>query len=220
MKRFLLFFSMVFFGLSEAGAEPPTNADDDQKYKFVWDEATRTGSCVDSAGREGLNPNKVGVCGDLRGLSLKGENLDGRDLSGAMLDGVNLRNARLNGANLRGISARGALFERAQMNGAYLRGANLSGARLTRAYLNGADLSETILSGATLADAIANGTSLTNSDVSGTKLDINLSTVKLHKAIFSVGTQLPFDVDEAKARGMIFQSLVRQPAATKGVPGK
>ncbi|MEN3303819.1 MAG: hypothetical protein V7603_21, partial [Micromonosporaceae bacterium] len=85
---------------------------------------------------------------DLRGASLRGEDLSHRELADADLTGADLSDARLVGTNL---------------SRAVLRGSRLAGARLDEAKLTGADLAQADLTGARLLRADLRGVSVTGS---------------------------------------------------------
>jgi len=80
---------------------------------------------------------------DLRGASLRGEDLSYRELREVDLTGADLTDARLVGTNLTGAILRdarlvGTRLDEARLTGADLTGADLTGARLPRADLTGA----------------------------------------------------------------------------------
>ncbi|MGH3625311.1 MAG: WD40 repeat domain-containing protein, partial [Sciscionella sp.] len=95
---------------------------------------------------------------DLRGASLRGNDLSYRELRGVDLTGADLTGARLVGANLNGAvlqDARlvGAWLDEAQLVGADLRGADLTSAKLPRADISGAQISGSRWSRAALINA-------------------------------------------------------------------
>jgi WD40 repeat protein len=96
---------------------------------------------------------------DLRGASLRGNDLSYRELRGVDLTGADLTGARLVGANLNGAILRdaklvGTWLGEAQLAGADLRGADLTSARLPRADLSGARISGSKWSRAALINAV------------------------------------------------------------------
>jgi hypothetical protein len=93
----------------------------------------------------------AGVCANLAGTDLRGDDLSETNLAGANLSGADMDEINLSGANLSGTNLRHA----------GLRGANLSGTDLVGADLTGADL----------RDANLVGANLTRTDLSGTRLD-------------------------------------------------
>ncbi|MGH3700876.1 MAG: TIR domain-containing protein [Pseudonocardiaceae bacterium] len=95
---------------------------------------------------------------DLRGTSLKGEDLSYRELREVDLTGTNLTDARLVGANLTNAILRdarlvGTRLDEAQLVGADLTGADLSRARLLRTDLSGATVTGSRWTRAALIDA-------------------------------------------------------------------
>jgi WD40 repeat protein len=84
---------------------------------------------------------------DLRGASLRGEDLSYRELSDVDLTGADLTEASLIGANLSGADLRDARLVGARLDHARLVGADLSGADLTRARLSRADLTGATVAG-------------------------------------------------------------------------
>ncbi len=84
---------------------------------------------------------------DLRGASLRGEDLSYRELRGVDLTGADLTGARLVGANLTGAVLRGACLVAARLDEAQLTGADLTEADLTRARLCRADLTGATVTG-------------------------------------------------------------------------
>ncbi|MCK9902780.1 TIR domain-containing protein [Frankia sp. Cpl3] len=87
------------------------------------------------------------VRGDLRGASMRGEDLSHRELRGVDLTGADLAETRLIGADLTGATLRGATLAGACLDGAKLRGADLREADLTGARLLGADLRDVRFAG-------------------------------------------------------------------------
>ncbi len=97
---------------------------------------------------------------DLRGASLKGEDLSYRDLQGVDLTGADLTDARLVGANLtravlRDASLTAARLDEARLTRADLRGADLTRARLARTDIRGAQLAGSRWTRAALVDVTA-----------------------------------------------------------------
>ncbi len=97
---------------------------------------------------------------DLRGASLKGEDLSYRELEGVDLTGADLTEARLVGANLAHVILRdarlaGARLDEARLTGADLRGADLTRARMARADLRGVTLAGSRWARAALVDVSA-----------------------------------------------------------------
>lgn len=97
---------------------------------------------------------------DLRGASLKGEDLSYRELEGVDLTGADLTEARLVGANLAHVILRdarltGARLDEARLTGADLRGADLTRARMARADLHGVTLAGSRWARAALVDVSA-----------------------------------------------------------------
>jgi len=95
---------------------------------------------------------------DLRGASLKGEDLSYRELRDVDLAGADLTSAWLVGTNLTNATLRdarlvGARLDEAQLTGADLRGADLTGARLPRVDLTGVTVTGSRWSRAALIDA-------------------------------------------------------------------
>ena len=84
---------------------------------------------------------------DLRGASLKGEDLSYRELREVDLTGADLTSARLVGANLTGAILRDARLVAARLDEARLVGADLTGADLSRARLPRADLTGATVTG-------------------------------------------------------------------------
>ncbi|MCB0341749.1 MAG: pentapeptide repeat-containing protein [Pseudobdellovibrionaceae bacterium] len=174
----------------------------DLGFRFQWDEPSKTGVCKNDRGEEGYNPHFVGPCGDMRGMKLGRVKLNGADLSGAILDGLDLRNAQLNGAILVGVKARGTDFSKAYLNGAKLYSADVSGAVLDRTELNGAYLDNADLSGAVVIHAQMHGAQMSHANLAGTKINSPMDTANVRGAIVAIGTELPFGIKEASARGM------------------
>ncbi len=84
---------------------------------------------------------------DLRGASLKGEDLSYRELRKIDLTGADLTGARLVGTNLTGAILRDARLVGTRLDEALLVGADLTGADLTRARLSRADLTGATVTG-------------------------------------------------------------------------
>jgi uncharacterized protein YjbI with pentapeptide repeats len=128
---------------------------------------------------------QTGECPDcnLRGVELKGANLEGSrlflanleaaNLQGAQLQGANLQLAQLSDANLQGIKLQGANLEKADFTRSNLNGANLEGANLVLTNLQQAQLQGVNLNGASLQEA-----NLQESNLKGA----NLENVDLHYA--------------------------------------
>ncbi|WP_322762120.1 TIR domain-containing protein, partial [Frankia sp. Cr2] len=87
---------------------------------------------------------------DLRGRSLRGEDLSYREMRAVDFTGADLTDAVLTGADLAGAIMRNTTLVVARLNDATLTGADLTGADLTRARLLGCDLRDVILDGASL----------------------------------------------------------------------
>lgn len=95
---------------------------------------------------------------DLRGASLKGEDLSYRELRDVDLTGADLTSARMVGTNLTNAVLRnarlvGTRLDEAQLTGADLSGADLTGARLPRADLTGVTVTGSRWSRAALINA-------------------------------------------------------------------
>jgi hypothetical protein len=95
---------------------------------------------------------------DLRGASLRGEDLSYREFRDSDLTGIDLTGARLVGANLRHATLHharlvGARLDEAQLTGADLTSADLSRARLARVDLSGATVTGSRWTRAALIDA-------------------------------------------------------------------
>ena len=117
---------------------------------------------------------------NLRGANLSKANLRGTNLNGANLRKVNLSQTDLNGANLNGVNLSGFDLSQTDLNGANLNGTNLSrtnlnGANLSQTDLRGANLSQADLRGANLSDTNLNGFNLSSFDLKGS----NLSRVQI-----------------------------------------
>jgi uncharacterized protein YjbI with pentapeptide repeats len=110
----------------------------DRGYRFD----PSTGGCQNSAHQQGLNPDYLGECGDLRGAYLFEADLHGVNLRGANLDRAHLSGANLRGADLRGANLSGAYLYKADLREADLRGATFN------LRLHGADLHGVKLEGA------------------------------------------------------------------------
>jgi hypothetical protein len=155
-------------------ASDPARADEKPGPVFRYDE--RTGTCVDSEGTKGLNPN--GTRDLLRGKDVVAECFDfARSRS-------NLTYLRLNGANLRGSNFAGVPFYLGVFTGSDFRGANLDGTS------GQVDYSRVDLRGASFL-----GANLSYNEFDGARLE---------GARFDEHTKLPFDRAEAEARGMQF----------------
>jgi uncharacterized protein YjbI with pentapeptide repeats len=149
------------------------------------------GKCVNAQGEEGLNPGKIGPCGDLRGVVISRLNLEGEDLSGARFDSADLQTTSLkstilegtnfSGANLSGVDLSNATIHGTDFTGAVLLNAQFAGASLEAADFSRADMSQsqfsymdfsgvkmtgTKLIGAALDYAILNGVDLSQADLS------------------------------------------------------
>jgi WD40 repeat protein/uncharacterized protein YjbI with pentapeptide repeats/3',5'-cyclic AMP phosphodiesterase CpdA len=117
----------------------------------AWGELVLANAHADDLSR--INAIKVGTRlrtpprTNLRGASLKGEDLSYRQLQKVDLTGADLTDARLVGADLAGAILRDARLSGARLDDARLTGADLSGADLTRARLMRADLRDTTLTG-------------------------------------------------------------------------
>jgi len=103
---------------------------------------------------------------DLRGANLNEGKLNGADFQGSHLDEAQLNGTHLNDANLYGVSLKGAFLN----NSAQLKNAILQGADLTSAELIGADLFGSNLTGARLAGANLDGADLRCATVSSDQL--------------------------------------------------
>ena len=116
-----------------------------------WAEAVLADAVTDQVAR--TNALKVRTrldtpaTADLRGASLRGEDLSYRELSDVDLTGADLTEASLIGANLSGADLRDARLVGARLDHARLVGADLSGADLTRARLSRADLTGATVAG-------------------------------------------------------------------------
>ncbi|MCK9894003.1 TIR domain-containing protein [Frankia sp. AgB32] len=93
------------------------------------------------------------VSSDLRGVSLRGEDLSSRNMRGVNLSGADLTDARLVGTNLSGAVLHGTRLAAARLDLADLSGADLTGADLTRARLLGVNLTGAVLDGAQVEQA-------------------------------------------------------------------
>lgn len=164
----------ILAGVAVAQVATPTSPAGSLRYRY--DEAS--GRCRDAEGREGYNPGSRDLLKGLEG----GECADFRGKE------HNLTYLRVSRANLRGANFAGALFYLGSITDSDLTGADLSGtsgqmeytgSRLRRANLSGADLSW--------------------SDLRETDLD----GADLRHARFSEHSQLSFDRDEARCRGMV-----------------
>lgn len=199
MKYYTIFLSGFFL----MGCNKPLQENiREPKYFFHWDQEAGLGSCLNSQGVAGYNPKFIGPCGDLRGYEFHLSSLDGADLRGANLDGLDLSGFSLNGANLKAVYARGTKFTDAKMNGVKLMYGHFEGSHFKGAQLNGADLNHAHLSGASLKKASLYGAHFVLADLSGAKLPKKLETTNFKNSIISYGTELPFNVNIAKSRGM------------------
>jgi hypothetical protein len=144
--------------------------------RFRYD--PQSGRCLDAAGREGYNAGSREIIATAQA-----------ECSDLSAQGLNLTYLRVTGANLRGANLAGVLFYLGSITDSDLTGANLSGtsgqmdyrrSRLRNASLSGADLSW------------------------GDLRDTDLQGADLRGARFNPHTQLPFDHDEARRRGMVF----------------
>jgi uncharacterized protein YjbI with pentapeptide repeats len=135
-----------------------------------------TGKCLDSQGREGLNPGGSGD--DLRRGKAVAECVDFTKAR------TNMTYLSLTGANLRGANLDGAMFYLGAFTDSDFRGANLDGTT------GQVDYSRTDLRGASFR-----GADLTYSTFDGALLE---------GARFDDGTRLPFSRADAEARGMRF----------------
>lgn len=109
---------------------------------------------------------RVHARSDLRGASLRGEDLSYREFTGVDLTGADLTNARLIGVNLTG----------ARLTNARLTGARLDEAVLARADLTGADLSLARLTRADLRGATVDGSGWQRASLISTVADDDLFT--------------------------------------------
>jgi WD40 repeat protein len=109
---------------------------------------------------------------DLRGASLRGEDLSHRELAGADLTGADLSDARLvsttlTDARLEHARLRGARLDQTGLARADLRGADLAGARLFRADLRGARAGGSRWHRAALIDVTADAALLRSPELRG-----------------------------------------------------
>lgn len=90
---------------------------------------------------------------DLRGANLNDGKLNGADFQGSHLDEAQLKGTHLNDAVLYGVSLKGATLTSVQLRNANLQGTDLTNAELTGANLFGANLTGARLTGADLSGA-------------------------------------------------------------------
>ncbi|WP_322752719.1 TIR domain-containing protein [Frankia sp. Cas3] len=120
----------------------------------AWATDALAGSDVDSVAR--ANALKISarlrtpLHSDLRGRSLRGEDLSYREMRAVDFTGADLTDAVLTGADLAGSIMRNAILVAARLNDTALTGADLTGANLTRARLLGCDLRDVNLDDASL----------------------------------------------------------------------
>jgi hypothetical protein len=108
--------------------------------------------CVDATGVEGLNPNCLGVCGDLRGADLRGMDLRLVRLAGADLSDADLAGTMW-GDDVAATTARSAVFDRADLTGAWFQAADISRASFRGATLRDAVFADTFASYADFRNA-------------------------------------------------------------------
>jgi hypothetical protein len=144
--------------------------------RFRYDE--QSGRCLDTQGRAGYNPGSR----DLMGT----REAECADFSGR---GLNLTYLRLTGANLRGANFANVPWYLGSITNSDLTGAILSGTSGQMDY-RGSRFRKARLSGADVRWADFRDADLEGADLGG--------------ALFNQHTQLPFDNDEARRRGMIF----------------
>jgi hypothetical protein len=131
--------------------------------------------------------------------SLERTDLRGLDVRGGDLEGFVFRCAHLEGANLAGARLRGASFNGAHLEGAYLFGAQLEDAHLDAAYLQDADLDHADLSRAHLEGAHLDGVSLVRTRLPGAALSTatGLTPPQLTQACGDGTTSLPIGLRPA-----------------------
>jgi uncharacterized protein YjbI with pentapeptide repeats len=194
------------------------------EYSFKWDASTETGRCLNAQGKEGYNSKFLGECGDLRGMGISKNELNGFNLDGAILDGLELVGYHFNGASLRGIKANGTNFSRSHLNGANLAGADLSGADFSKSELDGSYFNKAKLSGAKFKDSRLAGAHFDSAQLEGAHLSTSIKTVSFKNATYSAGTYLKMDSAEYASRGLLSWEEAREqkkeskPQQTERVP--
>ncbi len=144
--------------------------------RFRYDE--QSARCLDAQGREGYNHGSRELVG--------APEAECADFSGRRL---NLTYLHLTGANLRGANFADVSWYLGSITDSDLTGANLSGTSGQMDY-RGSRFRKARLSGASLKWADFRNADLEGADLRGAR--------------FSQHTQLPFDHDEARRRGMVF----------------
>jgi uncharacterized protein YjbI with pentapeptide repeats len=148
-----------------------------------------------------VSPNKPAHILDLRGIPLRGQNLENIVIPFALLDEADLFKVNLTGADLSFVRARGASFHEAILEEATLVAAHLGGADLSMARLNGADLSRARLNGADLGWAELGGAALVSASLEGAVLE----KVQAEQADFSGAVLVSANFSMARCPGANFE---------------
>ena len=143
---------------------------------------------------------------NLKGVSLKCENLKGVSLKGvslkcANLYGANLNSASLEYANMAGVNLKGTMLNDANLANAYLVNANMTYSNLGCANLEGANLKGVSLKGAKLA-----GVNLRNANLE----DANLEDANLEDADLRGVRGLP-DIASPGLAARVLEQIISHP---------
>jgi uncharacterized protein YjbI with pentapeptide repeats len=148
-----------------------------------------------------VSPDKPAHILDLRGIPLRGQNLENIVIPFALLDEADLFKVNLTGANLSFVRARGVSLHEAILEKAILIAAHLEGADLSMARLNGADLSRARLDGADLGWAELSGATLVSASLENAVLE----KVQAERADFSGAALISADFSLARCSGAKFE---------------
>ena len=211
----------------------------DLGFRFV------DGQCLDSAGREGLNPSYFGECGDLRnvvigrmdftGTSFRGAQFTNSDLTGSRFVGADLTATNFDAANLSAAALTNATIKNASFIGANLAGSLVKGARIGSSDFTGAsfenldlaqvdfttnDFTRANFRGARLSGAKLDGVSLRDADLSGAEMVATSANQVVLEGAKLLGANLEgAALEEASLTGAFFNEADLSGANLTGVKG-
>ena len=195
---------------------------DDLGYRY------KNGKCLDAGGKEGLNPNYIGECGNLAGKIMDSADLQGKNLKGADFSKASLKKANLSGAMLTGSKLNDALLNEAVFTGANLSGAFFKKADLTKASFVNCIADNVTFQGAKLVEAGFPATQLSFSnfslsDVSGANFtkavltESNFDRAVMAKTIFKEANLENGNLSSAKAKESSFEGANLAEATMDGI---
>lgn len=160
----------------------------------------RDGRCVDSNGREGLNPYFLGPCSDMRGVIIRGLELTGIDFSGSRFDNAEIQKISFDGSKLQNVR-----FDLSILNEVNFGGASVQNASFKQATLN-----KTIFTKADIRNSDFAESTFTESNFTGGKFtSCRFQKVNLAKSVLNNSQWLNSDLQEAsfaevRAQGVSF----------------